>query len=120
MASWVIARFEAQTQEAIDVAERLVFDMTTGKWTSEANKRYNVAQAMRDWISEAIAHYGYCACDWGIGLGSRKIIRVNYSPLATLQALPEWLPLDDIEIIGPQVVPDGFPDRLAYIRSELD
>jgi hypothetical protein len=30
MAAWVITRFEAQTQDAIDIAEQLIFDMRTG------------------------------------------------------------------------------------------
>ncbi|KAF2830224.1 hypothetical protein CC86DRAFT_403527 [Ophiobolus disseminans] len=96
MSAWVIKRFEAQTQDAINVAEQLVFDMTTGEWTSEANKRY--------YMAKAIHHYGYSVYDWGIGLGSRKAIKVCYAPSATLQPLPDWLLLGDIE---------GFPDQLA-------
>jgi hypothetical protein len=40
MAAWVITRFKAQTQDAIEIAEQLIFDMRTGNWTSEANKLF--------------------------------------------------------------------------------
>ena len=92
--------------------------MSTGAWTSEANKRYYVNIAMTNWTANAIEHYGYLS-KWGTGLGKRKVIQVAYNPNAPRQELPEWLPLVDIEVVGPQYVPAGYADQAAFIRSQM-
>jgi hypothetical protein len=120
MAAWVITRFKAQTQDAIDIAEQLIFDMRTGNWTSEANKRYYVAEEMRDWIDQGFHHYGYWLYEWNSPSGNCKPIKLSYTPLIPREDLPAWLPVDDIQHVIPQRVPPGFPDLMSYIASELD
>lgn len=101
MVAWVVIKYEAQTQDAIDVAENIVFDMRTGDWTNEGNKRFHVAEAMCGWIQQAFHYYGYWLYAWSSRSDDCKPIKLSYTPLKEREELPGWLPISDIEHIVP-------------------
>lgn len=119
LASWKLRKLDAQTPEAIHLAEQFISDMTTGEWLDEANQRYWVDRTVRNWISKALLEHGYGTQSWSDGLGSPKLVMIWHLPAVTPQPLPGWLLIGDIEVMGSERVTPGFHSIAAFIRSEL-
>jgi len=64
MTVWEYVRGADQTASTVDAVEGLLFDMDTGAWECESNRRFWLDQKMRRWLDEALRVHGYPMTLW--------------------------------------------------------
>jgi hypothetical protein len=102
MSVWEYSKgYSGQTADTIDTVEDLLYDMNTGAWECESNRRFWLEQRMRVWLDIALFQHGYSVALWLSDLAPGKEVAAFYDPGSQPLPLLDWLPLSCIEIRGP-------------------